>query len=206
MRSAPGETLETKRAAALAPGAIIIARHGKPDCDRRLKIDWRGYVEWWKSYDESGLLPDQEERRAPLFEAARGADLIFSSTTRRAVETAQAIADGRPVVQDAVFSEAPLPPPRVWGRHRPRWWGVLARASWWMGAAQGGESRRQAEQRAEAAVATLTARALRGDTVVLAAHGWFNRMMRRVLKLQGWSEVENHGDRYWAYRRFQKRR
>lgn len=204
MQTAPGETLESKRAAA-PPGAIILARHGKPDCDRRVKIDWRGYVEWWAGYDASGLLPNQDARKERLVAAAADADMIFSSATRRAVETAQAVANGRPVIQDAIFAEAPLPPPRLWGRHRPRWWGVLARISWWLGNAHGAESRKEAEQRAEAAVATLTARALRGETVFLAAHGWFNRMMRRVLKKQGWVEVENHGDRYWSYRRFERK-
>lgn len=205
MQTAPGETLEGKRAA-VRPGAIILARHGKPDCDRRARVDWRGYIDWWENYNASGLLPNQAKRRERLIEVAGAADLIFSSTTRRAVETAEVVANGRPIIQDPVFAEAPLPPPRWWGRHRARWWGVLARISWWLGNSHGEESRKEAEQRAEAAVATLTARALRGETVFLAAHGWFNRMMRRVLKRQGWVEVENHGDRYWAYRRFEKRR
>ena len=67
-----------------------------------------------------------------------------------------------------------------------------------------GETRRQAEVRAEAAVATLTAQALRGQNVLLCAHGWFNRMMRPVLKAQGWREVEDLGDKYWSYRRYEK--
>jgi len=205
MSTAPGETLEAKRAAAPSPGAIIIARHGKPDCDRRQKIDWRGYVDWWGLYERSGLEADQPPPEALLDEAQR-ADVFFSSNIRRAIETANAVAGGRPVAQDPVFAEAPLPPPRIWGKRRPRHWGVLARISWWLGNAYGEETRQEAEQRAEAAVATLTARALRGETVVLLAHGWFNRMMRPVLKRQGWVETANHGDRYWAFRRYEKKR
>jgi broad specificity phosphatase PhoE len=64
------------------------------------------------------------------------------------------------------------------------------------------ESKAEAKVRAEAAVATLTAQALRGQNVLLCAHGWFNRMMRPVLKRQGWREVEDHGDEYWSYRRY----
>lgn len=205
MNTAPGETLESKRAAAPSPGAIIIARHGKPDCDRSQRIDWRGYVDWWGLYERSGLEADQPPPEA-LLEEARRADTFYSSNIRRAIETAAAVAGGRPVTQDPVFAEAPLPPPRIWGRRRPRHWGVLARISWWMGGAYGEETRQEAEQRAEAAVATLTARALRGETVVLLAHGWFNRMMRPVLKRQGWVETANHGDKYWAFRRYEKKR
>lgn len=205
MSTAPGETLESKRAAAPSPGAIIIARHGKPDCDRRQRIDWRGYVEWWGRYERSGLEADQPPPEGLVAQAA-GADTIFASHIRRAIETAGAVAGGKPVIQDPVFAEAPLPPPRIWGKRRPRHWGVLARISWWLGNAHGEETRQEAELRAEAAVATLTARALRGETVVLLAHGWFNRMMRPVLKRQGWVETANNGDRYWAFRRYEKKR
>jgi broad specificity phosphatase PhoE len=82
---------------------------------------------------------------------------------------------------------------------------VLARIAWWFGRHDGMESRQEAEVRAEAAVATLTAQALRGQNVVLCAHGWFNRMMRPVLRRQGWREVEDKGDQYWSYRRYEKR-
>jgi len=99
-----------------------------------------------------------------------------------------------------------LPPPRLPGKRRPGYWGVLARMSWWLGRAHGAESRRQAELRAQAADATLTARAPSGERVILFAHGWFNRMMRPVLLNQGWRCVEDKGDAYWSYRRYVKRR
>lgn len=187
------------------PGAIVLARHGRPIGDRGVMLDWRGYEEWWAEYDRSGLVPEQTPP-AKLCEAARNATRIFSSPLPRALETATALAAGRPVTVDPIFVEAPMPPPPVWGKRNPREWGVWARAAWWLGRAAGQESRKQAEQRAEAAVATLTARALRGETVVLCAHGWFNRMMRPVLKRQGWVEVEDGGDAYWSYRRFEKKR
>lgn len=203
MTTAPEETLE-KRAAAKPPGAIIVARHGEPDCDRTVRIDWRDYIEWWDAYDRSGLAPNQAPSPA-LVAAAANADVFFASPLRRAVETAAAVSRDRQAIIDEVFVEAPLPPPPLWGRRTPRAWGVYARISWWLGRAAGRETRRAAEQRAEAAVATLTARALRGETVVLVAHGWFNRMMRPVLKRQGWREVEDHGDTYWSFRRYEKR-
>jgi hypothetical protein len=31
-------------------------------------------------------------------------------------------------------------------------------------------------------------------------------MMRPILKRQGWREVEDGGDRYWSYRRYEKMR
>ena len=119
--------------------------------------------------------------------------LVLDGTYRRSTE-------GEPV-----FVEAPLPPPRIPGKRSPDAWGVWSRAAWWMGDSKEMESREAAELRAEAAVATLTARALRGETVMLLAHGWFNRMMRPVLRAQGWRCVRDGGDGYWSFRTYEKR-
>lgn len=198
---APNETLD--RRAVAKTGAIVIARHGRPDCDRKVKIDQHGYRVWWADYDRARLHPDEGPPDALLAQAAQ-CDVIFASTLPRAIHTAEAVAGGRQIITDPVFVEAPLPPPPVWGRRSPRAWGVLARAAWWMGRDEGGESRREAELRAEAAVATLTAQALRGQNVLLCAHGWFNRMMRPVLRAQGWREVADGGDKHWSFRRYEK--
>jgi broad specificity phosphatase PhoE len=152
---------------------------------------------------QQGVLADTTNTPAP--DAAAKSDVLYSSTLRRSIETAAAVAGARPVIQDPVFVEAPLPPPRIPGKRSPDAWGVWSRAAWWMGDSKEMESREAAELRAEAAVATLTARALRGETVMLLAHGWFNRMMRPVLRAQGWRCVRDGGDGYWSFRTYEKR-
>src|SRR5262249_31051148 len=147
---------------------------------------------WWEDYDRSALHPDEKPPETLLHLAERS-DVIFASTLPRALHTAQMLANGRQIISDPVFVEAPLPPPPVWGKRSPDAWGVWARIFWWMGRHDGMETRGEAEIRAEAAVATLSAQALRGHNVLLCAHGWFNRMMRPVLRKQGWREVENGG-------------
>jgi broad specificity phosphatase PhoE len=198
---APDATLDRRSAARI--GTIVIARHGRPHVDRTVRIDHRGYRDWWANYDLSGLHPDE---RPPdkLLRLAERSDVIYASTLQRAIHTAELLAGGRAISTDPVFIEAPLPPPPIWGKRRPGHWGVLARVAWWLGRHEDGESRKEAEVRAEAAVATLTAQALRGQNVLLCAHGWFNRMMRPILKSQGWREVEDGGDQYWSYRRYEK--
>lgn len=186
-------------------GWIVLARHGKPKGDRKIRVTWREYIEWWSQYDRNGLM-DGQNPPAGLVALAAEADVILSSTLLRAVETAQAVAAGKPVTPDPIFIEAPLPPPPIPGRRKPRRWGVYARVSWWLGRSVGGETRAQAEARAEAAAAALQARALRGENVLLCAHGWFNRMMRPVLLAWGWRCVYDGGDKYWAYRKYIRRR
>jgi broad specificity phosphatase PhoE len=198
---APDETLDRRLAAKI--GTIVIARHGKPHADRTVRLDREAYRDWWAGYDRARLDPEERPPQA-LIDLAAASDVIFASTLPRAIHTAEMVAGGRTIVTDPVFIEAPLPPPGVWGRRSPRAWGVWARASWWLGGHEDGESRAAAELRAEAAVATLTARALRGENELLCAHGWFNRMMRPVLRSQGWREVEDRGDQYWSFRRYVK--
>ncbi len=198
---APEETLDRRPSARI--GTIVIARHGQPHVDRSVMLDHQGYRAWWANYDLSGLHPD-ERPPEELLRLAESSDVIFASTLARAINTAEHLAGGRQIITDPVFVEAPLPPPPLWGKRRPGVWGVWARAAWWMGRHEAGESKADAQVRAEAAVATLTAQALRGQNVLLCAHGWFNRMMRPVLRRQGWREVENRGDTYWAHRRYEK--
>jgi broad specificity phosphatase PhoE len=196
-----GQTAST--ALAVRPGALILARHGRPDVDRTVRIDWRGYVDWWAGYDLAGLADGQAPPDG-LLEEVRGANVIFTSTLRRAIETAEAAGPGRSLQSDPIFVEAPLPPPRMPGRWKPGQWGVMARTSWWLGRSGGAESREDAEQRAIRAVERLVSEAEKGHTVALFAHGWFNRMMRPVLKASGWKEVYDGGDTYWSHRRFEK--
>jgi broad specificity phosphatase PhoE len=202
MDQAPASTTLEAPATRRGVGSIVLARHGRPHGDRTVRIDWRGYIEWWAEYDRAGLA-EGEEPPAELLEEGRRADVIYASTLQRAISTAEAVAAGRPVLFDPVFVEAPLPPPPIWGRRSPRVWGVWARTAWWLGRSGGQESRTEAELRAEAAAATLTARALRGENVLMLGHGWFNRMIRPVLRGQGWRCVEDGGDAYWSFRRYE---
>jgi broad specificity phosphatase PhoE len=185
-------------------GSITLVRHGLPAVDRTVKITAREYEEWWAGYDRAGLA-EGETPPVALLDAARDADVVFASTLPRAIATAKAVVGDKPIIEDPVFTEAPLPPPPVWGRRSPRAWGVWSRTAWWLGRHAGRESRQGAELRAEAAAATLTARALRGENVVAFGHGWFNRMIRPVLKAQGWKCVYDGGDTYWSFRRYEKR-
>ena len=200
---APVETLDRRAGAKV--GWIVLARHGEPDADRTVKLTSEQFLAWWSAYDRTGLKAGQVPPEA-LLQLGREADIVFSSTLPRAIRTAEAAAPGKTITPDPVFTEAPLPPPRMGGKRSPRTWGVWARIFWWLRNDHDQETRRQAEIRAQAATATLTARALRGENVLLCAHGWFNRMMRPVLKAQGWRCVYDGGDKYWSYRKYERRK
>ena len=189
-----------------AAGAIVLARHGEPALSRRVKLDAAGYRRWWATYEEGGLLRGQTPPRE-LAELACKCGEVFSSVRPRSVETARALAGDRPFKPDAVFIEAPLPPPNLprFIRLSPRAWGVVARAAWWFfNHHEGQETRRQATHRAHRAALRLIQAADEGKDVLVVAHGFFNAMIGRELKKLGWRCVSDQGYRYWCAQRFER--
>ncbi|AYG93988.1 histidine phosphatase family protein [Brevundimonas naejangsanensis] len=208
--SEAARTLATPGDAAEAPmghGAIILARHGEPALSRKCMITSDQYRDWWGRYEIGGLRAGQTPPQT-LLTAAEGAGAIYASTRPRAQETARAVAPGRDVLVDALFIEAPLPPPRfpAWIKLSPRYWGVISRI-WWhvFNHHEGQETRAEAEVRADQAARVLIARAGEGQDVLVLAHGYFNHMVGQRLKAHGWRLAHNQGFKYWSQRRYEKR-
>ena len=209
MRSAKPETNEIAppeaRLPARAFGTISIARHGEPALSRRIKLSAAGYRRWWAAYEEGGIL-DAHAPPAHLVEIVSEADVILVSSRRRAIETAEALVQGRPFVRDPIFFEAPLPPPHAPGfiKLNPRTWGVIARFVWWFGHTEGQESRPQAQARAQLVAERLASEAAGGKNVVLLAHGFFNHMVGARLMRMGWTRTYGKGHKYWSTRRYER--
>lgn len=183
-----------------------MSRHGRPALDRTAgpKLTWQEYRDWWERYEIGSLAEDQV---APdrLKAAVANVDLVLSSVRPRAIETAQWATEGRTPETNPVFNEAPLPPPRFKGRtFLPKTWNILARAYWLRGHKLDGESVHEARDRAKDAAKTLHEAAAE-QSVYVAAHGWFNRMLRKPLKQLGWVCVHDGGDSYWSYRIYEYR-
>jgi len=189
------------------PGRIIIARHGRPALDREAgpRLDWKAYADWWAQYEAGSLHPGQAAPQE-LKDIAKNAR-VFSSVRPRAIQTAGLIAEGREVISHQVFNEAPLPPPQ-WSekrRYLPKTWNKFARLAWLMGHHGGQETASETRRRAVDAATILAVAAEDGTDVLLAAHGWFNRMLRRPLVKRGWKCVRDGGDSYWSFRVYEKR-
>jgi broad specificity phosphatase PhoE len=191
---------------AARPGRIIIVRHGRPVLNRNEgpRLDWKAYRDWWLRYEQSPLADGQTCPEALIREIPDDA-VLLSSLRPRAMQTADRLARGREVRRDPTFNEAPLPPPRWKTRHLPKTWNKIARVVWLMGHHDGDEHVRDARKRAGKAADMLVEAAAEGRDVVLAAHGWFNRMVRPELKKRGWTCIHDGGDKYWSYRIYQKR-
>ena len=71
----------------MAREVLIICRHGKPALSKKVRLNWLGYIDWWKKYDEGGLDKKQKLPKR-VSKIASEADVVISSTLRRAVESA----------------------------------------------------------------------------------------------------------------------
>jgi broad specificity phosphatase PhoE len=190
------------------PGRIIVVRHGRPQVIPKEgpPMGWRDYKDWWDRYELSSLKEGQCPPEALLKEIDEAA-IIISSARPRAIQTAGHLGRGREIKSDAMFNEAPLPPPRIRGHMRPKNWNKIARLLWMFGHSGGQEPVGEARRRAARAAGELVkmAEESNGRDVVLAAHGWFNRMLRPHIKRRGFACVHNGGDKYWSYRIYQKK-
>jgi broad specificity phosphatase PhoE len=192
-------------------GMIVTARHGRPNVDRSVKITAREYGFWWANYDKTGLAPDQEPPQS-LIDIASEAEVVLCSTMPRAIETADAVTDGARIVpRDALFVEAPLPPPPFFPdfvRLTPTTWGAISRIFWCMGyAPKGTESHYRAQRRVRRIIRRLEqeVEAAEGD-VLLCAHGYLNWMIHNVLTRKGWELVEHRGGNdYWSHRAYRRK-
>jgi broad specificity phosphatase PhoE len=193
---------------AAPPGRIIVVRHGRPEVIPKEgpPMSWRDYKAWWDKYELSSLKEGQICPEALLKQVGDDA-ILLSSARPRAIQTAGHLGRGRDVKHDPMFNEAPLPPPRVIGQMRPKNWNKIARLLWMLGHTGGEEHVRDAKRRAARAAEELirTAEQSGGRDVVLAAHGWFNRMLRPHLKKRGWANVHDGGDKYWSFRVYAKK-
>jgi broad specificity phosphatase PhoE len=193
------------RATAVRRGSIVLARHGEPALSRKCRLTSRQYREWWGRYELGGLLAGQSPP-AHVLKAAKDAGIILTSTRLRSIETAKAAAPDRDFRRDALFIEAPLPPPPFPDivKLPPRTWGVVSRLWWWFGHHEGQETRREAQARAGKAAGVLGDLAEGGQDVLLVAHGYFNILIGLELRRRGWRCVQDRGFKYWSTRRYER--
>ena len=188
-------------------GTITVARHGEPALSRRITLDAKGYGEFWGRYEEGGLLQGQSPPDH-LIDTAKGADVVFVSSRRRAVESAKLVLGERAFEPDVRLIEAPLPPPPwpAFVRMSPRLWGFFSRFWWWwFNHHAGQETRAQATLRARDMAKAIAAEADAGKNVLVFAHGFFNAMLGMELARLGWKRVWGRGYKYWSTRRFERR-
>lgn len=176
---------------------ILLIRHGQPHIALRSRTDHAGFADYISAYEEAGLspanLPPEE-----LKDLTRELDHVFTSGRPRSHQSAERLAPHAQLIADPLFVEAPLAsPPFPWLAMRVTKWAVVSRLLWHMGFHPGIEKPRAAMARAFQAANMLIARARKTGTAALVAHGYFNWMIGRQLRRQGFRRTGGHQARYW---------
>ncbi len=176
---------------------IALIRHGEPDLNKIGRFNYKEAKQYIKDYDSVGILiPDE-----PFFELEEEEEvLIFVSNLNRAISTAKYLfGTERDITQSAEFREfeRSLGDRRIKMDLPLRYWTITARIEWLLGFNEEGiESFEEARERAMAGAIKLATHSERHDKVVLVAHGFLNRYIKKYLKDLGWEVVRDGGRDY----------
>lgn len=172
---------------------IMILRHQKVNLEKKPVYSFHEAYSYLHAYDTSTVVPVDCN---PLQVGEDEIDSVYGSDLRRSVETAQLLFDERlPVGQYALFREFRNNPAALPMVTLPiNYWRAMGTLRWLLGLEDAGpETFRQARHRTREAAAFLDAKAKDEKKVLLIGHGFFNILLKRYLKQNGWKVIHNGG-------------
>ncbi len=178
---------------------VALIRHGEPDLTKTGQFTYDEAKNFIKNYDSVGIiLPDR-----PFFKLKETEEVaLFTSTIPRAQATAKYLFGAeREIVTTEDFREFE----RIIGNRRLKmrlplkYWTTTARIKWMLGLdGEGIESFGEAKERARQGAMLLDDTSEENPKVILVAHGFLNRYIRKNLEKLGWRVVRDGGDNYFA--------
>src|SRR4051794_2295125 len=177
---------------------IVLVRHGRSAHVHTGAIDRAGVETWRTAYDAAGI-HDVSHPSAALIQIAADATHVVASDLRRAVESAERLAPGRPIRTSTLLREMPLAIP-AWPTRLPLGaWGLLITLGWGYRIVRGADAGGAERARAAAAAEWLAGLTADGSTAVAVTHGAFRRMVAKQLLALGWRSIGRRGGyRPWS--------
>lgn len=177
---------------------IHLVRHGRSALTHDGRwIDVAGFDRFVEAYDDAGIATS-EQPGAELVALSAPATRIFASDMRRAIESAERLAFGRPIVTSPLVREVTVALPRIPIPLPLDVWDTVCNAVWmvrsWTGADGNG-----AILRAREAARWLAAGAVDNDPLVVVTHGTFRALVARELEGIGTRQTSGKLDfRNWS--------
>ncbi len=145
----------------------------------RASVDYQGYLDWLKTYEEADIYPGGLRLTAAEW------NRCFSSDLPRARKTAESIYPGR-VELSPLLREIPVRPPCKPPIRMPfLFWEIAARTAWYFSRPSAVETRRQTEARAKAFVDNLMI--LPEASILVVSHAGLMRILRQELLKRGFA-------------------
>ncbi|HSM95487.1 MAG TPA: histidine phosphatase family protein [Rhizomicrobium sp.] len=187
----------TAGAARVAPLKIILIRHGRPAIATAPVARHHEFRDYIDAYEEAGLDP-ADAPPAELRDLLRELDAVFTSSKKRAAESARALAPDARLIVDPLFAESPLASPRIpLLKMKVTKWAVVSRLMWYAGFSPKIEGYRKSKRRAKQAADILIKRAMKDGGAALVAHGYFNYLIGIELRRRGFTQTGSHKAKYW---------
>lgn len=175
---------------------ISLVRHGRSQCVNKSRLTCEDFLKWIEEYDRSGVL---EELSFPpvTVEKVTTAGIVVTSDLLRSIDSTRLLgADG---ISDSMFRETELPRVNIRGlRLSSSIWAVWFRLLWFCGYSKKCESIGVAKERAKGASRKLTEMAKEHGSVVLVGHGFFNMLISKELKRNGWVGRSKASSKHWS--------
>ncbi|MCC9137441.1 phosphoglycerate mutase family protein [Pontibacter silvestris] len=178
---------------------IALVRHGEPDLLKDGKFSFKEARQFVKDYDSVGIVvPDK-----PFLNIKNTDEVaIFTSSINRARATAKYLfGDNEAINVSHDFREFETYIGKLIPKFRLpiKFWTTTARIKWILGIkGKGVESFADAKKRAKKAANLLDRATEEKPKVVLVAHGFLNRYIKKNLENMGWRVVSNGGSNYLA--------
>ena len=185
---------------------IALIRHGPVEFPFRKRITSRMFAEHLDQFREAGIEPGVLPP-AETCTATQTVDVVVTSDLHRAVQSARMLAPECQFICDNVFREAelphsvPIPVTLSFGA-----WIVVARILWLTGWSRGAESHSGAQTRSRVAARRLIELAEANKHVALVGHGYFNGLIARQLRRQGWTGALMPSSMHWGTTTYTKAR
>jgi broad specificity phosphatase PhoE len=166
---------------------IVLVRHGPSSHSHSGSLSRAEFLRWREAYEAAGILPNDVAPKE-LISLAAASGIVATSPTRRAIESAIAVAPQREIVQSALLQELDLAPPHIGNVRLPLpAWALMYGARWLARAALRRPQLSVAERdRIAAAAEWLEGLSRIQGTVVAITHASFRSQLARHLVRRGW--------------------
>lgn len=179
---------------------IALVRHGEPDIKKNGQFTQNEAHEFLKCYDSVCIIVPEK----PFFNINDKEEVkVFSSPINRALTTAHYLCGNDKEIttsRDFREFETKIDKDQSEKKRSIKFWTTTARLKWMAGIGKNGgiETFKDAKKRAKRAAATLDQASTENPKVLLTAHGFLNRYIKKNLEKQGWKIVEDTGSDYFG--------
>lgn len=180
---------------------IVLVRHGKPTGTVYPKVNAKGFAEWVKEYDRSGIIETSKPDKEIALKYAE--HYMISSDLTRAIKSAEICFNKKPEQTLNILKEIEIPKYKLPFILKVSTWLILNRVLWTLRINGCSESYSEATKRSKTASQLLANFTNTQGKTIVFGHGYMIYFIRKNLVKSGWSITEK-SNRYWGVTRLVK--